>query len=58
MSPGHLVSVISIKTGTFLRVVIDAIVEAREQRALIESQLYHGRYKHSSKLDDDLPILR
>jgi hypothetical protein len=41
-----------------LRTVFDAIVEAREQRALIEAELYRGRYKHSSKLDDDLPIVR
>ena len=46
-----------VKTGTFLRHVVNAIIEAREQKALIETQLYRGRYKHSSKFDDDLPIV-
>jgi hypothetical protein len=27
-------------------------------RALIEAELYRNRYKHSSKNDDDLPIVR
>jgi hypothetical protein len=35
-----------------------AIAEARMQRALIEAELYRNRYKHSSKNDDDLPIVR
>ena len=28
------------------------------QKALIEAELYRNRYKHSSKNDDDLPIVR
>ena len=37
---------------------VEAIAEARMQRAKIEAELYHNRYKHSSKNDDDLPIVR
>ena len=33
-----------------------AIAESRMQRALIEAELYHGRFIHSSKNDDDLPV--
>ena len=33
-----------------------AITEARMQWTMIEAELYHGRYKHSSKNDDDQPI--
>ena len=38
--------------------MIDAIAETRTQRALIEAELYRNRYRHSSKNDDDLPIVR
>lgn len=37
---------------------LDAFAEARVQRAAIEAELYLGRYRHTSKNDDDLPILR
>ena len=37
---------------------VDAIAEARMQRAAIEAELYFNRYRHSSKNDDDLPIVR
>jgi hypothetical protein len=36
----------------------EVIAEARMQRAAIEAELYLNRYKHSSKNDDDLPIVR
>ena len=36
----------------------EAIAEARMQRAKIEAELYHNRYRHSSKNDDDLPVVR
>jgi len=36
---------------------LEALAEARKQRALIEAQLYRGRYRISSKNDDDLPIV-
>ena len=35
-----------------------AIAEARMQRTAIKVELYCGRYKHASKNDDDLPIVR
>jgi hypothetical protein len=38
--------------------VFEAIAEARMHRAMIEAELYLKRYKHSSKNDDDLPVLR
>jgi hypothetical protein len=34
------------------------VSEARQHRAAIEAELYLNRYKHSSKNDDDLPIVR
>ena len=38
--------------------MIDAIAEARMHKAAIEAELYRNRYRHSSKNDDDLPIVR
>jgi len=38
--------------------VFDAIAEARLQKAMIEAELYQKRYFHTSKNDDDLPIVR
>jgi hypothetical protein len=38
--------------------LFEATTEARMHRAMIEAELYLKRYKHSSKNDDDLPVLR
>lgn len=38
--------------------ISDAIAEARLQKALIEAELYRNRYRHTSKNDDDLPVVR
>jgi len=38
--------------------MIDAVAEARMHKAAIEAELYRNRYRHSSKNDDDLPIVR
>jgi hypothetical protein len=38
--------------------IIEAIAEARMHGAMIEAELYLKRYRHSSKNDDDLPVLR
>ena len=38
--------------------LIEAIAEARLHRAMIEAELYRKRYKHSSKNDDDLPVVQ
>jgi len=43
------------------KLIVDAsevIAEARTQRAKIEVELYRNRYRHSSKNDDDLPVVR
>jgi hypothetical protein len=34
-----------------------AVSESRMHKAAIEAELYLNRYKHSSKNDDDLPIV-
>ena len=47
-----------VKVATLLLHAAQAVAEARMQRAAIETQLYRNRYKHSSKNDDDLPIVR
>jgi hypothetical protein len=36
----------------------DVIAEVRENRRKIETELFRNRYHHSSKNDDDLPIVR
>ena len=42
----------------FVLNVFDAIAEARAQKAMIEAELYLNRYRHTSKNDDDLPVIR
>jgi len=37
--------------------VAEVIAEARLHKAAIEAELYQNRYRHSSKNDDDLPIV-
>jgi hypothetical protein len=44
--------------GRYLVHMFDAIAEARVHKAMIEAELYRNRYLHSSKNDDDLPIVR
>jgi len=44
--------------GHWIAMAFDAVLEARAQRAMIEAQLYLNRCKHTSKNDDDLPVLR
>jgi hypothetical protein len=34
------------------------IIDAREQRAILEAERLRRRYRPSSKNDDDLPIVR
>jgi len=38
--------------------IFRAYVEQRLHRAAIETELYRGRYRHASKNDDDLPVIR
>jgi hypothetical protein len=49
----------AIRSGVRLLMhIVEVIAEARMQRTAIEAELYLNRYKHSSKNDDDLPIVR
>jgi hypothetical protein len=49
----------TIRRGTRLFThIVEAIAEARMHKAAIEAELYLNRYKHSSKNDDDLPVVR
>ena len=47
----------AVKSATFLVHAHEVFAEARMQKAMIETELYLNRYKHSSKNDDDLPIV-
>jgi hypothetical protein len=47
-----------VKSARLLMHAAEATAEARMQRAAIEAELYRNRYKHSSKNDDDLPVIR
>ena len=44
-----------VRSATLLMHAAQAVAEARMQRAMIEAELYRN---HSSKNDDDLPIVR
>ena len=48
----------AVKSAQLLMHAAAATAEARMQRAAIEAELYRNRYKHSSKNDDDLPVVR
>jgi hypothetical protein len=48
----------AVKSVRLFMHAVEAIAEARMQRAAIEAELYRNRYKHSSKNDDDLPVIR
>jgi len=47
-----------IGSASFFARTMQAVSEARLQEAKIEVELYRNRYKHSSKNDDDLPVVR
>ena len=47
-----------VGTAKFFARAMKAVAEARLHRAEIEVELYLNRYKHTSKNDDDLPIVR
>ncbi len=36
----------------------DVMAEGRENRRKLETELFRNRYHHTSKNDDDLPIVR
>ena len=47
----------AVKSVRLLIHAVEAVAEARMQRAAIEAELYLNRYRHSSKNDDDLPVV-
>jgi hypothetical protein len=44
--------------GRWIVTAFDAVLEARAQKVMFEAELYLNRCKHTSKNDDDLPVLR
>jgi hypothetical protein len=44
--------------GRWIVAAFDAVLEARAQKVMFEAELYLNRCKHTSKNDDDLPVLR
>ena len=48
----------SCKAQDYSSHAAQAVSEARLHKAETEAALYRNRYKHSSKNDDDLPIVR
>ena len=53
-SAGKMAAAARMPVARFSR----ALAEKRIHRAAIERELFRGRYKHTSKNDDDLPIVR
>jgi len=47
-----------VGSANFFVRAMQAVTEARMHKVAIEVELYRNRYKHSSKNDDDLPIVR
>jgi hypothetical protein len=47
-----------VGSAKFFVRTMQAVTEARMHQVAIEVELYRNRYKHSSKNDDDLPIVR
>ena len=46
-----------VKSAKLIGRAAETFAEARMHRAMIEAELYRNRYRHSSKNDDDLPIV-
>lgn len=53
----HLLAFIRA-AGRRIVTAFDAVLEARAQKVMFEAELYLNRCKHTSKNDDDLPVLR
>jgi hypothetical protein len=47
-----------VSVGRLIIFLAQVHAEAQMQRAKLEVELYRNRYKHASKNDDDLPIVR
>ena len=55
---GLVVGKVAARTLNLFSILRDSFVEARQARVSLEADLFHGRYRLSSKNDDDLPIVR
>jgi hypothetical protein len=53
----HLVALLA-RVRQLLWNLHEAFVEARQQRAILEAELFCGQCRLSSKNDDNLPIVR
>jgi len=58
MAVAHFLRKAIVASARFFARTMQAVSEARLQQAKIEVELYRNRYKHSSKNDDDLPVVR
>src|SRR5450631_2735764 len=47
----------AVRSATFLVHAHEVFAEARMHKAMVEVELYRNRYRHTSKNDDDLPIV-
>jgi hypothetical protein len=47
----------TMKCVRLIGTAVDVIAEARMQKAALEAELYLNRYRHTSKNDDDLPVV-
>jgi hypothetical protein len=54
---GRLRKTFAAVTQLFVK-TFNAFAESRAHRAMIEAELYGNRYVHTSKNDDDLPVIR
>lgn len=54
----EIVAKTAVKLKTQFSRWVDRIAEQQMRKARFEMQMYGGTYKHSSKNDDDLPVVR
>jgi hypothetical protein len=47
-----------VRASDLFSLLHETITEVRENRRKLEAELFHNRYRISSKNDDDLPIVR
>lgn len=58
LSIGSLVRKAIVSVAKLFARAFARVSEANMQKARIEAELYRNRYKHASKNDDDLPVVR
>lgn len=54
----QILRAVAVKCGRLLLMASNAHAEARLHRAMIKAELYRNRYRHASKNDDELPIVK